>query len=325
MEVNQKAGLELSRLSSRGVFGKALLDTTTDDDNLMVLVADVMSSAKLTEFYQKFPDKLVNVGIAEQNMIGIAVGLASEGFNVFATTFAPFATMRCFEQIRTQVGYMNANVKIIGLLSGFGSGVSGNTHYGLEDIAIIRTIPNMAVVSPADCIETYMAIESLKKFEGPCYLRLTGVNGTPCVYKENYSFQLGKGIVMQEGNDIAIIAAGTMVYESLRVAKALTKQGISAKIINMHTIKPLDTQILDEIFEKFDLIVTIEEYFKIGGLGSAVAEYKANFKNAPQHLILGIDDKFHKAGDYNFMLNKCGLVAPKIVEQILNTYKGASK
>lgn len=325
MEINQKVGLELSRLSSRGTFGKALNEITSNDDNLMVLVADVMSSARLSEFCQNFPDKFINVGIAEQNMIGIATGLASDGFNVFAVTFAPFASMRCFEQTRTQIGYMNANVKIVGLLSGFSSGVLGNTHYGLEDIAITRTIPNMTVISPADCIETYKAVESLKEFEGPCYLRLTGVNGTPCAYKDDYDFKIGKSVVMQEGEDIAIIATGAMVYESLRVAKALAKQGILAKVINMHTIKPLDTQMLDDVFKKYKFIVTVEEHFKIGGLGSAVAEYKACFKNAPQHLILGIEDKFHKAGDYNFMLNKCGLVAPKILESILNIYKGESK
>ena len=321
MNVNLKTALELSRLSSRGVFGKALSEITTIDDNLMVLVADVMSSARLDEFCEKFPNKFINVGIAEQNMVGIATGLASEGFNVFATTFAPFASMRCFEQIRTQVGYMNANVKIVGLLSGFGSGVSGNTHYGLEDIALMRTIPNMSVISPADCIETYKAVESLVNFKGPCYLRLTGINGTPCAYKDDYDFEVGKSVTMQDGDDIAIIATGAMVYEAMRASKALVKQNISATIVNMHTIKPLDTQILNEIFANYKFIVTIEEHFKIGGLGSAVAEYKADFKNAPRHLILGLEDKFEKAGDYNFMLEKCGLTAPKIAEKILKTYK----
>ena len=317
MEINTKTGLELSRLSSRGVFGKALNDLTKSDDNLMVLAADVMSSARLNEFAEKFPQKFINVGIAEQNMVGIATGLASVGFNVFATTFAPFASMRCFEQIRTQVGYMNANVKIVGLLSGFGSGVSGNTHYGLEDIALMRTIPNMHVISPADCIETYKAVEALMNFKGACYLRLTGINGTPCAYKADYDFEIGKSVVMQEGDDVAIIATGAMVYESLRAARVLAKENISAKILNFHTIKPLDTAMLDEIFSRYKFVVTAEEHFKAGGLGSAVAEYKAALNNAPPQLILGIEDKFEKAGEYNFMLDKCGLTAKKIAERIL--------
>lgn len=322
MEINLRTALELSRLSSRGVFGKALNEITTKDDNIMAVVADVMSSAKLGDFNENFPEKLVNAGIAEQNMISIAAGLASEGYNVFATTFAPFASMRCFEQLRTQVGYMNLNVKTVGILSGLGGGVVGNTHWGLEDLAITRTIPNMTVISPADCVETYKTIEALKNFEGPCYVRLTGVNGTPCVYKEDYDLEIGKSITIQEGDDIAIIATGTMVYESLRASKALKKQGISAKIINMHTIKPLDTKTLDEVFKNYKFIVTVEEHFKTGGLGGAVAEYKSTLINAPKHLIIGIEDKFEKAGDYNFMLNKTGLNAPQIAQKILEVYKG---
>lgn len=322
MNIDMKIAKDFSRLSSRGVFGKALNEITNKNDNIMAVVADVMTSAKLEDFYKNYPEKLVNVGIAEQNMISIASGLASEGYNVFATTFAPFASMRCFEQIRTQVGYMNLNVKIIGILSGLGGGVVGNTHWGLEDLAIMRTIPNMTVISPADCVETYKTIEALKDFNGPCYVRLTGVNGTPCVYKEDYNFEIGKSIVMQEGEDIAIIATGTMVYESLRASKALKKQGINAKVINMHTIKPLDTKALDEVFKNYKFIVTVEEHFKIGGLGSAVAEYKSTLKNAPRHLIIGIEDKFEKAGDYNFMLNKTGLNAPQIAPKILEVYKG---
>lgn len=309
---------ELCRLSSRGVFGKALNELTTKDDNIMAVVADVMTSARLQDFNKNFPEKLINVGIAEQNMISISAGLAAEGYNVFATTFAPFATMRCFEQIRTQVGYMNLNVKVVGLLSGLGGGIVGNTHYGLEDIALTRTIPNMTVISPADCIETYKAIEAAIKYEGPCYIRLTGVNGTPAAYKEDYKFEIGKANTMLQGEDIAIIATGTMVYESMRAARALKKNNISATVINMHTIKPLDKEILNEVISKYKLIVTVEEHFKIGGLGSAVAEYCAQFANKPAQLILGIEDKFEKAGDYNYMLDKFNLTAPKIVEQILN-------
>ncbi len=317
MNFDMRSIQELCRLGSRGVFGKVLEELTTENDNIMAVVADVMTSAKLQRFNAKYPEKFINVGIAEQNMIGISAGLASEGYNVFAVTFAPFATMRCFEQIRTQVGYMNLNVKVVGLLAGVAGGIVGNTHYGLEDLAIIRTIPNMTVLSPADCVETYKAIEAMMCYDGPCYIRLTGVNGTPAVYKQDYEFEIGKAITMVQGDDIAIIATGTMVYESMRAARALKKNNISATVINMHTIKPLDTKILDSLRTKYSLIVTVEEHFKIGGLGSAISEYYSQFSNKTPQLILGIDDVFIKAGDYNYMLDKFNLTAPKIVEQIL--------
>lgn len=309
-----------ARISSRGVFSEALYGITPKHPELMVIVADVASSAKLNNFEDKYPDRIVNVGIAEQNMIGIGAGLASEGHTVFATTFGPFASMRCFEQLRTQLGYMNLNVKVVGLLSGVASGSSGNTHYGLEDLAITRTIPNMTILSPADCVETYKVIEAAANYCGPCYIRLTGVEGTPAVYKGDYNYEIGKGIVMQEGADIAIIATGTMVYECIRATRALKRHNIVPTVINMHTLKPLDTELLDNVFKNHKMIVTAEEHFKIGGLGSAVAEYKSVLENSPKHLIIGIEDKFEKAGSYSFMLNKCGLTAPKIADKILQHY-----
>lgn len=318
MIIDNNTALALSRLSSRGAFGEILKELEPQIDNLMVVVADVMTSARLVDFQKQASEKLVNVGIAEQNMIGIAAGLAAEGYNVFATTFAPFASMRCFEALRTQLGYMNLNVKVVGLLSGFSGGTFGNTHYGLEDLSITRTIPNMTVLSPADCVETIKAVEAAAKHVGPVYIRLTGVNGSPCVYKEDYDYVIGKGIVLSENceGDIALIATGTMVNEALRVSRALKKDGISVTVVDMHTIKPLDTDLLDTLFAKHKLIFTIEEHSVIGGLGSAVAEYKATLQNTPKQIMLGIQDKFEKAGDYAYMLEKCGLSAPKIVETV---------
>lgn len=320
MIIDNNTAMTLSRLSSRGAFGEILKEIEPKIDNLMAVVADVMTSARLVEFQKQAPKKLVNVGIAEQNMIGISAGLAAEGYNVFAASFAPFASMRCFEFLRTQLGYMNLNVKVVGLLSGFAGGTFGNTHYGLEDLAITRTIPNMTVLSPADCVETVKAVEAAAKHVGPVYIRLSGVNGSPCVYKEDYNYEIGKGIVLSEGTDVAIIATGTMVYEAFRASRALNKDGISATVVNMHTIKPLDTDLLDKLFASHKLIVTIEEHNIIGGLGSAVAEYKTKLVNVPAQLILGIPDTFEKAGDYAYMLNKCGLVAPRIVEKIVEKF-----
>lgn len=315
-EINQ-----LSRLSSRGVFGKALVDIQESMPKLRVVVADVMTSARLEEFNEKAPHKLINVGIAEQNLIGISAGLASEGMTVYASSFAPFASMRCFEQLRTQLGYMNLNVKVAGILSGLAVGVLGNTHYGLEDLAITRTIPNMTVLSPADGLETYKAVQAAASIDGPVYIRLTGVSGFPVVYKEDYDYKVGKGIVLREGTDVAIIATGTMVSEAFRASRALSRDGISATVIDMHTIKPLDTTLLEEVFKKYKFIVTVEEHFKIGGLGSAVAEFKAGFLNTPPQLILGIPDNFEKAGDYAYMLDKLGLTASKLALTIKEQYQ----
>ncbi len=319
MDFDKTTVNNFSRMASRGVFGKALEDIEYKYDNLKVVVADVLTSAKLEGFYKKAPHKLINVGIAEQNMVGIAAGLASEGYTVFATTFSPFASMRCFEMLRTQLGYMALNVKVVGLLSGLSGGYFGNTHYGLEDLAITRTIPNMTVLSPADCIETYKATEAAADFNGPVYMRLTGVNGTPAVYKEDYQYEIGKGIVLKEGSGVAIIATGTMVYESLRAARALKKYDIEPTVVNMHTIKPLDTKIIDDLCENHTLIVTVEEHFITGGLGSAVAEYITQKNNRVKQLMLGVSDCFGKAGEYLYMLNQYGLTAPKIVKKIVQS------
>lgn len=321
MEFNVQSIQQLSRLSSRGVFGLALADIEQHYPQMKVVVADVLTSARCEGLFDRAPHKVVNVGIAEQNMVGIAAGLASEGYNVFATTFAPFASMRCFEMLRTQLGYMNLNVKVVGLLSGLAGGPFGNTHYGLEDIAITRTIPNMTVLSPADCVETYKAIEAAAAHTGPMYIRLTGINGTPAVYKGDYDFTIGKGIVLKEGTDVAIIATGTMVNEAMRATRALNKHGISCSIINIHTIKPLDTELLTQIINNHKLIVTVEEHFKTGGLGEAVATFKADMAKAPPQMLLGIPDMFPKAGEYNWMLQQCGLSAPQIVEAISKKYK----
>lgn len=321
IEFNNANALAWSRLNSRKVFGTILEEIAPFHPELMVLAADVADSAGLTGFVQKYPNQFLNTGIAEQNMVGIAAGLALEGRCVFAASFAPFASMRCYEMLRSYLGYMKLNVKVVGLASGLSMGVGGNTHFGLEDASITRAIPNMTVISPADCTETVKAVLALTEHDGPAYLRLTGVGGNPIVYKEDYDFQIGKGIVLREGEDIALIAAGTMVYESIRAARILQKQGISCTVVDMHTIKPLDTDLLDRLFSSHKLVVTVEEHSVIGGLGSAVAEYKAGIPSAPKQLILGIPDAFGKAGDYPYLLEQYGLTAKGISEKVSSEWR----
>ena len=312
MTYDLRSAMELSRLASRGVFGKALTDIEPEMPDLKVVVADVASSARVQEIERSAPSKFVNVGIAEQNMVGIAAGLASCGKTVFVSSFTPFASMRCFEMLRSQVGYMNLNVKVAALMSGMANGTVGNTHYGLEDIALMRTIPNMTILCPCDPFETYKATLAAARLKGPVYLRLTGVNGFAPVYKTEFDFTVGKGIVVQEGRDVALIATGTMVSECLRAARGLVKSGITPTVVDMHTIKPLDTELLDSLFATHKLIVTVEEHFTTGGLGGAIAEYKADKPSTPRQIMIGVPNEFQKVGSYAYMLEKCGLTAQKI-------------
>jgi transketolase len=306
-----------SRLGQRGTFfGVALPDIAKDHNNVRVLTADLALLSGLSRFKSEYPDKFFNVGIAEQNMIGIASGLAMEGNSVFATTYATFITMRSFEQIRHNLGYQKLNVKVIGSSAGLVMGMSGNTHYAIEDFAIMRSIPNLTVLSPADSTEAYlMAITSV--FTNiPIYIRLTGTLNCPVIYQENYEFEIGRAITLRDGNDITIISCGTMVHTSLETAKILESTGISATVINMHTIKPIDKDVIEKSCQKTRLIVTVEEHNVIGGLGSAVAEYKSTLKNTPPQLFIGIPDTFCKPGDYQYLLNHFGLTPESIAQKI---------
>jgi transketolase len=306
-----------SMLGSCGAFGVAALDLPDIDDTVVIVTADLCSFSGLERFRGRFPDRLYNVGIAEQNMIGIAAGLTKEGFNVFATTYATFASTRSCDPVRVNMGYMGFGIKLVGLTAGLSVGILGATHMSIEDIAIMRAIPNLTVISPADCTETIKATLAAAKHDGPIYLRLTGGMNNPVVYKNDYEFQIGKAITLREGEDITIIASGSMVYQSLEAAKILEKHELSTTVIDMHTVKPLDTDLLDKAFDHSKLIVTVEEHSVIGGLGGAVAEYKSKRKNTPAQLIIGIEDTFPHAGEYGYLLEKCGLTAPQIAQKIV--------
>jgi transketolase len=305
-----------SRIGSRGVFGQAILAVAEHHPEMMVISADLGNSSGLDRFKKTYPDQFLNIGIAEQNMIGVAAGIAKEGFNVFATSFAPFIAMRASEQVRMNLGYMEMNVKAVAIGSGVSMAFLGNSHYGIEDVAVMRAIPNMTVVCPADCAEIFKTVQAAAKFKGPMYIRLTGAVGNPPVYTEDYSFEIGKADTIREPADITFIATGSMVYESLEAAKLLEKEGLKVGLVNMHTIKPLDTQTIDSIISASQVIVTVEEHTVIGGLGSAVAEYIVSQPSAPPQLIIGLPDAFDVTGDYRFLLNRHGLVAEKIVAKI---------
>jgi transketolase len=302
------------------MFGQAILSLAESAPELMVLSADLGNSSGLDRFRKTYPEQFVNVGIAEQNLVGVAAGLAKEGFTVFATSFAPFLAMRASEQIRMNMGYMDLPVKAVAIGSGVSMAYLGNSHYGIEDAAVMRAIPNMTVVSPADCGEIVKCVYAAAKYPGPMYIRLTGAPNNPVVYSEEYDFVIGKAITLREGSDVTIVANGTMVHESLEAAKLLEEQGISAAVVNMHTIKPLDTAVLDRAFAGSKLVVTVEEHSVVGGLGSAVAEYKAGVRNAPPQLILGLPDAFGVTAEYKYLLDKYGLLAPHIARRVAERF-----
>ena len=310
-----------SLLGQRGTLGHALLEIAKENEKIIAITSDLARISGLDRFGKIFPERLINTGIAEQNMLGIAAAFANEDFIPFAISFANFSVLRACEPTRHFMGYMKRNVKLVGLSSGFAMGIFGNTHYCKEDIAILRAIPGITIISPADSTELVKAMEASSKYHGPVYLRLTGVMNNPVVYKENYDFEIGKAIMLKKGTDITIIATGSMVNNSLKAAEILEKKGISATVIDMHTIKPLDDHIIDQEISSSKLIVTVEEHAKIGGLGGAVAEYLSSVQHHPVLLRLGIEDAFQPAGDYHYMLEQNELLPEQIANNIRKNYQ----
>ena len=316
MEINERNIKIWSTIGPRATLGIAALEIAKKVENLMVLTCDVSTSAGLDRFRKTFPEKYLDLGIAEQNMIGVAAGLASENFNVITTTFAPFQTMRCCEQIKVNLGYMGQKVCMVGIASGLALGTLGFTHCCIEDVGILRSIPGLTIISPADSLETVKALQAAVKSEKPSYIRLTGSSNNPIVYKNDYKFEIGKSITLKDGKDIVIFCAGAMVSKCLKAAELLEQKKISSKVINMHTIKPIDKKAVEEACVS-KLIVSVEEHNIIGGLGSAIAECKSLIPGSPKQLFLGIKDIYSKGGTYKFLHEKHRLTPEKIVDDII--------
>lgn len=263
------ATYNMNEIATRAVYGKHLALLGERDPRIVVLTADVMRSNNTGDFRAKFPDRFINTGIAEQNMMGIAAGLALEGYIPFACTFAPFASMRACEQVRTDICYPNLNVRVIGTHAGLTSG-GGPTHYGVEDIGIMREFPNMTIICPGDPNQITKILDASITHQGPIYIRM-GRGAEPTVYEEDYEYRIGKALIPREGGDAAIIACGAMVRQSIKAAKRLEEEGIHVRVVDMHTISPLDTEAILSA-AKTSCVITVEEHLIVGGLGSAVAE-----------------------------------------------------
>lgn len=306
---------EIKKVATRDAYGNTLKELGALHDNLIVLDADLAEATKTIKFKEVFPDRFIDCGIAEGNMIGIAAGLASTGKVVFASSFAMFAAGRAFEQIRNSIGYTRLNVKIAATHGGISVGEDGASHQCNEDFALMRSIPGMVVISPSDEVEAREAVKAAYNYEGPCYLRF-GRLAVP-VINDNpyYKFELGKGITLKEGNDVAIIATGLMVNEAVIAAKELEKSGISARVINIHTIKPIDEEIVIKAAKETKLIVTCEEHNVLGGLGEAVCGVVC--ENSPCKVVrVGVNDIFGKSGPALALLSEYGLSSDNIVKVV---------
>ena len=303
---------DVKKMATREGYGKGLVALGQEHDDIVVLDADLAGSTKTGMFGKAFPDRHFNCGIAEGNMMSVAAGLAASGLVPFASSFAMFASGRAFEQIRNSIGYPALNVKIGATHGGMSVGEDGASHQCCEDFALMRSIPGMVVICPADGVEAEAATKAAYEYQGPVYLRF-GRLAVPVFHEEGFQFQIGKGEVMKDGNDVAIIANGLMVYEAMKAGEALAEAGINARIINMSTVKPLDEELVLKAAKECGKIITCEEHSVVGGLGEAVCSFLSENYPTPVRRI-GVNDVFGCSGPAAEVLEKYGLCADNIVK-----------
>ena len=305
-----------SRLGQRGaIFGMACCDAAKGDSKFMLLTADLAQLSGMDRYVKMYPNQFLNAGIAEQNMLGMTAGLAVEGFHPVSSTYATFITMRSCEQLRHYFGYMNLPAVIVGSGAGLCQGFAGNTHYTIEDISMVRAIPNVNIISPADAGSAVKLFEEALQSGKAVYMRLTGNLNCPIVYKEDADFKLGGSNLVKEGGDITIFATGTMVSHAVKAAKILYEKGISAAVVDMYSLKPVDKEAILSSKNK-KLLITLEEHNVQGGLGGIVSEILSGESGMPKLLRLGIDDVFNLAGSYDNLLEQNRLMPEQIAEDI---------
>lgn len=303
-----------NKIATRESFGKALVELGKENENVVVLTADLAGATKTSLFEKEFPDRFINVGIAEQNMIGISAGLATTGKIPFASTFAMFAAGRAYDQIRNSVAYPKLNVKICGTHAGVTVGEDGATHQMLEDLSLMRSIPNMTVLCTSDDVQTRWAIKEMAKIDGPVYIRLARV-ATPVIYDENQNFEIGKMIQIGDGTDATVFATGVEVAEALKAKEELEKENINIRVVDVHTIKPIDREMIIKCARETKKLITIEDHSIIGGLGTAVCE--ALSEECPTKVVrMGMKDRFGKSGKAEQLLKYFKLDSQAIIEEI---------
>ena len=307
-------------IATRTAFGEALVEIAKERKNIVVLDADVAISTKTSIFKEAFPDRFFEMGIAEQNMMGVAAGMATtQKIIPFAVAFAVFATKRACDQVSISIAYPKLNVKVVGSYGGIPTGKAGATHQAFEDIAIMRAIPNMTIIVPADAVEMKQAVRACVEYNGPVYLRCIRCD-TPIIFDENYKFEWNKGVTLRDGKDVTIVSTGIMTPEALVAANILTEGGIDVRLIHLHTIKPIDMEILIKAAQKTNCILTVENHSIVGGLGGAVSE--ALSENYPTPIKrIGINDTFGESGSLNDLFCKYGLTAENIVKEVKEIIK----
>ena len=303
-----------NKIATRESFGKALVELGKENENVVVLTADLAGATKTSLFEKEFPDRFINVGIAEQNMIGISAGLATTGKIPFASTFAMFAAGRAYDQIRNSVAYPKLNVKICGTHAGVTVGEDGATHQMLEDLSLMRSIPNMTVLCTSDDVQTRWAIKEMAKIDGPVYIRLARV-ATPVIYDENQKFEIGKMVQIGDGTDATVFATGVEVAEALKAKEELEKENINIRVVDVHTIKPIDREMIIKCAKETKKLITIEDHSIIGGLGTAICEVLS--EEYPIKVVrMGMQDKFGKSGKADQLLKYFKLDSQAIIEEI---------
>lgn len=321
IEFNRKSIRIWSILGMRRTIGAVLSELAELDDKFVTTYADSGRYFLYEEFKRNHPDRVIDLGISEQNVVAASAGLENEGFNVYAFAFGTFLSARALDQVRVNLGMMQIPVKMIAGAGGLADGNLSATHMSLEDVSNMRNIPGMTVIVPADACELVKVLLALMNYDKPAYVKLTGRINLPVVYKEDYNYEIGKAITLKEGNDIAIVANGIILRNVLDAAKDLEEAGISCKVINMHTVKPLDTDILREI-AGMKLIVTVEEHAKSGGLGGAVAEFYAEEEIRPRQMIIAVGgDTYPDSGEYDDLVDKCGMSRGKLVDRIKDKWE----
>lgn len=306
---------DVKKVATRVSYGEALVELGAEHDDFVVLDADLAAATQTGRFKAAYPDRFFDAGIAECNLMGLAAGIAATGRTAFASSFAMFAAGRAYEQVRNSIGYPHLNVKIGATHAGISVGEDGATHQCLEDIALMRVIPGMTVVVPSDDVEARAVVRAAYELDGPVYMRFARLASPVINDSDTYKFEMGKGIVMREGTDVTIVACGLMVSEALDAAEALASEGISAEVINMHTVKPIDADLIVKSATKTGHVVTVEEHSVIGGLGSAVADVLC--EQAPTPLVkIGVQDVFGESGPGAELLHVYGLDAAHIAETV---------
>jgi transketolase len=321
MEVSTENVKKWSKVGHRDVFGKTIIDIAQQREEVVVLTADLSDATRVTQFAELFPERFVNVGVAEQNMIGTAAGFALGGKIPFVTTFASFASLRVCEQIRNDLAYQNLSVKVVGIDTGVSTSYLGVTHYGWEDVAVLRGIPNMVILSPSDGLSVMKLVWAAAVHDGPVYIRLSGGKPIPIVYGEDRLFEIGKSVTVRYGCDAALFATGLMVAQALDAARQLQAEGVEARVVDMYCIKPIDEKAILAAAEETGLIVSVEEHNKTGGLGSAISEVLAQRGNAPKLIRIALGDQFCTIASHQTILNRYRLTGEGIYKTVMKHVK----